>query len=360
MEQPRVLLLAHAWDWINPTRTVLLSRLAQLPELTIIGRGYEEPLDTLAAMTRRHGRFDVLAVDSSVFLSWTPGAWPLDLQDTSLPKMVLNLLDDVHGSGPDNFRRFRESNAVVLSTTTGWQFFDPSRVAELSREAWIRETPYVFVHPEVIDERYILFPHCVEESEFLPVPASYRYDISVPGVAYWFRSEVAKAALHARLRRGPHRDLLQKVLSRMSGHPSVRRMYMTRFKRGIHHSRVTATCDGTVGYAIRKFFEIPAFGSVLAGRFFRNAEALGFATEENCFMRTTPEDIVDVATALADDPSWARRVAVAGQEMVRQLHSASRRAEQFMAIAAGLTTGRFKTAKWDRGAFTILEHHETT
>ena len=135
----------------------------------------------------------------------------------------------------------------------------------------------------------------------------------------------------------------------------MRKLYYYRFQTGIHRSRVSITCDGTVGYPIRKFFEIPAFGSVLAGRFCRNAESLGFRHGETCFHLEEPAGVVKLARMLARDDSLARRVATAGQEMVREFHSVQARIGQFMMLAESLASRRFKTARWEAGRLSVIE-----
>lgn len=363
----RILVLDTNAPYANATARVLLRALARKADVVFGGIGFDVDTSRMDALERRFGRFDVVLGQTWMF--GQPGAGqygafvPRDLRDHPAPK-VLNLLQVDPYAVPEYIYDscVRPSDAV-LTTVVSPQFDGRGSRHTASRESWFDPNLFLVRHSELIDEKWLMLPHCINEREFVPVGAvRKKWDVIVPGVGYHFRSR-ARARLSRRqdISLASLEGPIQRVLYWMSSYYVAQRVldvtpyFQGRFRKRIAASRVGVTCDGSIGYAVRKFFEIPAFGTLLAARFFPGADALGFRDGENCFA-LDDEDLerLDEVVAFArGDGVAARRMIEAGQAMVRQLHTADRRAEQLISLLAAVCEGRLGRVRWREGRMAI-------
>lgn len=370
MSQPRVLLLmARRRPYIVPTRSLLLEGLAQRPNVVVYGPGYSQELpETIAEMIQRRGPFDLLLVSSELLLfHGTPtqqdfthlphNRWPQDLFAHDLPLVVATLQDDLHGYRREWFDLLASLRAHVLSVATAPQFFDAGRKTRFHQEHWLRNGACLWDHPEYMTERYMLVPHVLTEAEFLPAyKGRLRHDASLMGQLYSFRRgmcEALAACPDISLLCGM--DTLQRVLrfgvNRLRWLETI---YHRRFVDFIRTSLVSLTCDGTVGYPVRKFFEIPAFGSVLVAGFFPNAQALGFVHGDTCLALEQPSDVVAAVRGLKADKALADKLRRRGWEMVRDCHSVGVRVNQIAAILEAVASEREFVVRWEQGRQVIV------
>ncbi|MDE5453018.1 glycosyltransferase [Bradyrhizobium sp. CSA112] len=345
-----------------------MSALAREADIVFGGIGYAADTSNLRALERRVGRFDVIVGQTWMF--GAPGAGqygafvPRDLRDYPAPK-VLNLLQVDPYAIPEYIYEscVRGADAVV-STVASPQYRIPDPCAATERESWFDPGLYMVRHPELIDERWLMLPHCAAEAEFVPHGAvSKRWDAIVPGIGYRFRKE---ARDHLASRRefslasldSPLQRFLYWATSdyRVQRHIDLSAWFHSRFRNRIAASRVGITCDGSVGYAIRKFFEIPAFGTLLVARFFPDMGALGFKDEENCFAVDDHSlgRLNEVLGFAKSDSREAVRILNAGQEMIRERHSATVRARQFLVLLEALCLGKLSGTRWRDGQQIIL------
>ena len=361
----RIIVLTYKRFYVNPTRYLFLSEVSEIKGVEIFGKGYRAPKLTIKEMENGSGKFDLVLIDSVYFFGRDTNRmiqmynapsmdWPQDLLDYGVPIIVLNLLDDIHGGVKDNFVKLKDSKAFVLSTATSRQFFRQLSAADFARERWLSPHAYVFEHPEVIDDRYLLFPHCVSEQEFIAIdPKRKKYDVSVMGVKYHFRKVIIEYLSHQKdLKTITSNRLRQRILANLATRWNVATsLYYSSFKKAIHNSLVSITCSGTVGYPIRKFFEIPAFGSIVMAEFFDNPEELGFINKENCLYLNeyNLDDMVYLIKTLRRDNFLAQNIAESGQEMIREYHTVKVRVRQLCEIAAALVNGSLQTTRWENG-----------
>jgi hypothetical protein len=364
----RILVLDTNVAYANPTPRVLLSALARESEVVFGGIGYAADTSNLRALERRVGRFDVIVGQTWMFGAPGVGQYgafvPRDLRDYPAPK-VLNLLQvDPYAIPEYIYESCVKGADGVVSTVASPQYRIPDPCAAAARESWFDPGLYMVRHPELIDERWLMLPHCIADEEFVPSGAiSKRWDAIVPGIGYRFRKE---ARDHLASRRefslatleGPLQRVLYWATSdyRVQRHVDLSSWFHGRFRARIAASRVGITCDGSVGYAIRKFFEIPAYRALLVARFFPDMGALGFKDEENCFAvddgsLSRLDDLVGFAKS---DSREAVRILNAGQELIRERHSATVRAQQFLALLETLCRGRLGGTRWRDGRQIIL------
>lgn len=359
----RILVLDTNVPYANPTPRVLLAALARRADVVFGGLGYDVDTSSLKALEQRTGRFDVILGQTWMF--GQPGAgqygpWiPRDLRDHPAPK-VLNLLQvDPHGLPQYIHESCVQPAAAVLATVASPQFPIPDPGLAAQRETWFDANQFMVRNPDLIDERWLLVPHCLDEAEFVPIgTARKRWDAIVPGIRYWFRA-AAQAHLAARpdIRVTSLDGVVQRALYWATSYYKAQKYvdatgwFHKRFRNRIAQCRVAVTCDGSIGYPVRKFFEIPAFGTLLAARFFGNMDALGFVDGQNCI--ALPDEsfarLDEVIALTRSDSAEIRGVIEAGRAMVRECHTATRRAEQVVDLLAALVDGRLGTSRWSDG-----------
>lgn len=359
----RVLALLNKYDFVNPTRGLLVDALIRRLGVRVIGPGYGELPRDIAELEAREGRFDVVLIESDLFAYHgepehgnITGAgtndWPRDLFDRGLPIVVFNILSDLHGARPGYWAKLRRVGAFMVNASSSLQFHKPYRELR-GEETWLDPDATYFA-PGNVDDRVLLLPHCVALDEFIPYGWRWkRHDVAVMGADYLFRRQTRKwcaenGVSYVSMMTLSHRILTDFLLKYGD---FFWRLWKTRFVRYVERARLGVTCDGTIGYPIRKFFEIPAFGVPLAAAFFKDPEALGFRDGETCFhlLPDRMEQIAEILAAFRSDAGYARRIATAGQEMVREFHTVERRVDQLLAVLEGVATGRLRTTVWRDG-----------
>lgn len=359
----RILVLDTNVAYANPTARVLLQALARGSDVLFGGIGFDLDTADLAALERRHGRIDVIVGQTWMFGEPGVGPYgpfvPRDLRDHAAPK-VLNLLQvDPYAVPEYIYRNCIEPADAVLSTVASAQFMDSNMRAASERESWLDPGLFMVGRPDLVDERWLLLPHCIAESEFVSAGSvRKRWDAIVPGVDYHFRRAARDrlecvAGVSLASLEGPLQRALYWATSyyRAQKYIDLTPWFNRRFRERISASRVGVTCDASIGYAIRKFFEIPAFGTLLAARFFPQMEALGFQDGANCFAIEDGdlERLEEIVAFAKSDGVEARRVTSAGQDMVRELHVASARAQQLRDFLEALCAGRLGSVRWRDG-----------
>jgi len=396
----RALLLAYKKHYINPTNELITEGLMKYPGVTAWGPGYSSvEYDSVVKFNRQKGPFDIVIVNSVLWYGDRNGIWsnlsqvkkpyngrqfieafpdwPKGIYDLDVPIIVLNLLDDLHGSEQDFFEKIRRGDTYVLSTAANHQIVRKAGSVPFEKEHFLTGAEYVFHHPEVIDrKRYLLCPHCVADSEFLN-EGRYKYDVAIPGTRYLFRREAIEYLSSGRDKRTYRikhlrNDLLLAIGSvlyskRVKGlHLPVpsdgigEMIYKGRFRHVVSHSLVTITCSSLAGYPIRKFFEIPAFGSVLVANFFDHPDILGFRDGINCFSvdYDSLEKIPTIIDALKRDRAYLEGIRKSGYKLIRNYHTVNIRLNQIMDVARAILSGGFRGTKWVDGKQVILTSSE--
>jgi hypothetical protein len=364
----RILVVAQAHPFVNPTRELLLSSLG--PEFVVVGPGYGPVLNSVAEYIRACGPFDGLVLDAALYLSNLKTGlykWPdvnaetfADLFDHFDRIVVLNLLDDFHGSTPAQFKALFDPRVFVLSTTIGLDNFRYDRFMAATRETWCPPKLEEAI-PRCIPPAYLLFPAALADDEFLAADRPRRDDVAVLGVQYFVRRRVAALMKAGAARVVTGDDLLFRVLrtlqartGRLSG--TYRRVFLDALDR----AKVAVTCSGTVGYPIRKFFEIPARRAALVAEFFDHPEALGFRSGENCvaLLEEDASDAPAIINHLLADDGERERIAAAGYDMVWSRHRMTRRVEQLRELMESVVAGDLVTARWDDGRMRLIRRSD--
>ena len=206
--------------------------------------------------------------------------------------------------------------------------------------------------------RVISTPAMVAETEFYWANLEHRTERwAVQGARYYARQLARRKLNDAKIAwTGKVLVDLITVLNRINPRllrwPSVRTFLNHHWTQGFRTSRYAFTCGSALRYPIRKYFEIPAAGAVLAAEPPNGFEALGFRDHENAVI-TTPETIVEIDAWLRASPSDAQRIASAGRELVWQQHRVGARAKQYIQAIEAIAARRFFGSRWQEGRFVV-------
>ena len=200
--------------------------------------------------------------------------------------------------------------------------------------------------------------HLVGDDEFCYMPLSERkHSWSVMGAGYASR-QAALACLRERGIKPVATSAKRKIIGGLKRIGALRGesnwsldLVQGDFHRKLCGARYSYTCGSGLDMPIRKFFEIPAAGSVLVCRPFRGAQHLGFVPGEH-YVESEPQDLWDVHCYLEANPDEAQRIAHAGQALVKRLHSVGARAEQLRQSLEAVIRGN-GVGRWCDGRFQI-------
>ena len=150
---------------------------------------------------------------------------------------------------------------------------------------------------------------------------------------------------------------LFKIGLRPFSNPHLLKIYNNIFSESIINSKYCFSCGSTAEITLRKFFEIPALGSllILEPFSFENRsilEALGYIDGYN-YISCPVEDIVKKIYELESNIKYASEVALRGQEMVSANHSSLARCNQIYESLVAIMRGDFKGTFWNKGIFEL-------
>jgi len=127
------------------------------------------------------------------------------------------------------------------------------------------------------------------------------------------------------------------------------------FRDRIHKAMVCYTDGSKLQWPLRKFFEIPAFGALLACDPFHKCNDLGFIDGKH-FISATPDDLAPIVEKAMQNKTWALEIISTAQNMVREKHSTTARVVQFTEAIETILEDKYRGATWEDGEFII--HNE--
>lgn len=242
------------------------------------------------------------------------------------------------------------------------QYYRPlSEMSSVHKEGFdiVNDNWYEFVLGN--KEKIVPIVHFIGDGEFVFCPIrSRKYDWSVPGASYHARKIATSTLKSSDVSMRNAKGILQKgaALSSRIGmrpysHSFILELLNRTFSAAISDSRFAYTCGSALRFPIRKFFEIPALGSVLVCEPCHGFEGLGFIDGENAII-CAPEQIGAVSRKLLQDLELAQHIASAGQRLVLEKHTLYVRAQQLReAFQAGFN-GSYRGARWEKGDMVLL------
>lgn len=382
-EPIRCLLLDNNVTYVNPTRRLFVEALKRAFDLTIFGPGYVST-DVLEAgpetFVEREGPFHVVIATEQMLLphyyskehllsgvwryhayrhatEWMTSKAPFDfLRSFDGIRIVSFLQTDFYSVKPPVIDLVEEADAFVIGA--GHEFLlEPGE--ELGADGLSESRGLWRSYTTRRSDRVVSLTHMVDASEVSHAPlATRRYDASAPGAHYELRLLAQES-----LRRGvadlrlPSEVWARNVLRlrnylRLDGRYLGIKFLNAYFLNILTNSRVVFTSPGRLGFAIRKYFEIPAAGALLACAPCKAFAALGFSDGANATVHGADE-LADLARDVKKRPDDFQGIADAGRKLVEEQHSVAARAKQIHSAVEAMLNRRFRGSEWKNGQFTL-------
>jgi len=376
---------------MNPTRNLIPSLLNQHYDTYIFGPGYQtkEVLDKgIQDFVDKYGPFELTCSNEHIAIFYPEAAD--DFEHNYLPMFKNNfysnfLLEQKHLEDMSNyFRKIESSRKVLFLLEFDYYWLSEERLLLIEElDAFIVGFGEQFITPkdemthiqkesfsDLVNDRWynfvkgsnkiIQFTHFVNYSEFYWESIDVRkYECSVPGVGYWARKEAYKNLKneHKKMSKNYHNKiyhLLSKMGIKSYSSQLLLSNYIEVFNQIIRDSKYAYTCGSALNWPIRKFFEIPAKGTLLISLPFKNFEHLGFINEDNCII-AEPENIISVVNNLNENLENAQDIADRGRKMVHENHSISARSQQLKMAFDAIIKATFDGSYWESGRFIVRE-----
>lgn len=205
-------------------------------------------------------------------------------------------------------------------------------------------------------------PHFVNSNEFyFETIFNRKNTIYVAGTNYYHRKKVIEVIKNSKYNIDDKKiynkiySVMRKIGVKPDAHPILMRLYNILFRTELEYSKYVFTCGSGLEWPIRKFFEIPAIGSLLLAKPFYNAEKLGFITGEN-YISTDFKNIIEKLDWLENNKTIAQQIATKGQNMIWENHSIKARANQLKISFNSILEGNFNGTYWKNGKFHVKKY----
>ncbi len=202
----------------------------------------------------------------------------------------------------------------------------------------------------------IELPLCVATSE-MHKPGKARWDIALPGASYKTRKIALESISQlSQLSIAPYGEYVSwqdRIIYYLKRMKLFSERAVTRVKYPIAHflqekivsnSDVTYTCGGPLRYFVRKFFEIPACGSLMLADMPDYAADYGFIDNEN-YIQTTPEEAGPNLERILNNPGLKEQIKANGYNLIQAMHTADKRAEHFIYALKTLVTRPYRRSE---------------
>lgn len=393
--RPRLLLLSPSWSFINKTQSYFFDSLSSYFQVIRYGPGYVDTDDidmSIFDVLEKVGTVDVVVIDELLLFrklnpekykaqrrinkfyfdlkeyAYTKSNFPVDLEKLEVPLFASLLRWDYYHCTQEQIEILESLNTNNNAYYICWgkDFVLPKEeLPDLERERFF---PYAnnnfasFVRRS--ERRVVPLLHMVDESEILDFGRK-RYEWCIPGAKYYYR-EMMKNYFEKKqinyISVTPINFVLR-VLERLkilypTRYDFTMKLSYHSFSAMINKSWGSYTCGTALRWPIRKFFEIPAFASLLVCVPCAGFGKLGFVDGENCFV--VDVNNVDEIIEKTRDKELVREMIIKGQKMIKARHTAQVRARQFFNLYAIIREDNFDYAYWEDGdVFCMMRDRKT-
>jgi hypothetical protein len=378
---------------INPTNSLIPALLRQTADVVCYGPGFvsqDELRGGIARFVEKRGDFDFLVTtflkfemrekEIQAYSRYTYPRYSFDqvnrftsdvsafFDRNNVSKILFLTALDTYAINEHYARLIAETNGHIVAWADGFSRpIDELKVLS-TEEFFFRYKGRDFDLWRNLVAKYrhkfINFGHFLGETEFNWTVLDDREDkVVVPGQMYTRREtarrKLAKQGILART--GKLRYLLSAMDHaglRPYSRPMLQSLYYQTFVQRLGSARYAYTDGSGVDYPIRKFFEMPALGTVLLCTPCAGFEDLGFSDRKNAVV-VSPDGIDKAVEWLRKSPAQAQQIADAGRKLIWERHSLHARAEQLARCLKSISDGRFLGSHWDKGEFVVDERLET-
>ena len=381
----RILYLGFNKKYLNPHSETILRILGSFMNLSFYGPGYsnQEDLDLgLKKWIDQQDEFDFIVMDGSVALS---PEIDKDIDENSL--FFWDIIDFIpkgnylkHASEFHSFFMNSSHKKIIFAN------FDPYNIKQTTIDSFIKSKAYIidFGGHQLYDslksinekyelkkfkandnwynflkkheERIIVVPHTIGSLEFDFTPIALRKNkFTVIGAGYPERKQASKL-LPLQMR---FNIFIIKIkgffLSKLKRKMTIRKMalYQSSYFKRITDSQLSYCSGGPLLYPVRKYYEIPARGSVAIGRQCSGFNDLGFIDGVNFIVA---HNNIELKVSLKKYTlNELQKIADQGRKLIWEKHSDWARREQLKETFNLIFKGKFKGNYWDKGEYKIIK-----
>lgn len=378
----KILYLGTNRIYINNTQQLFPLGLASISEITFYGPGYVSDLvldkGVEEFIKTRDFTFDFVCTDGMIFF-WNEvkgtTAFNISYNYFSFKLLKKSIIDmqtffirysgkkilypnvDFQNITDEEILLLEESNHYLI--TFGLELLEYKRnllelnfesFAKICNDNWIY---YIKRNQDMV----ISLPHIIGETEFTFHPIEGReFDISVPGVGYYSRKIINriinKKKFKVNNRNTSFYQKLNTFLLRKFTTRTNLKVFNQIFNNTIEDSKIAYTCGSGLEALVRKFFEIPAKGTVLFCKPFKGFKEIGFVDGENCVV-VNANNIEEKAKSILSNIKEMERLSRNGQNMVFKNHSFIARVSQIEISLNSILKGEFNGSFWDNGDYKL-------
>ncbi|NOI82329.1 glycosyltransferase family 1 protein [Vibrio tubiashii] len=374
--------------YFNPTRLLTPYFMSRLGDVTFFGPGYsseitlskgvEKFIETTgpydAIIRTEHGMSEKIVEENSVRLckdkfefyqknyGLTFPLSHLDIfwKDKGIEKQydcinVVSMLQFDYQALGDHYYQYLLDNAdlIIGVNKDFWEERDYSKLT-ISKSYTHSNRWYDLVTEH--DERIIGVPHFVAPNEFNYLSLGDRViDWSILGASYPNRRQ-AKAVLKSNdiiFDQGRNFHVYSMIIQQRLGFKpyskerNIGRLNKVFFDK-LANSKFSYTCGSDMKMPIRKFFEIPASGSLLVCDPCIGFEKLGFEADVSAIIASS-DSLPKLNKELLNDIEHAQLIASRGQKVVLDNHTVDIRAEQLRATIERVVNKNYSGSYWSKG-----------
>jgi glycosyl transferase family 1 len=199
-------------------------------------------------------------------------------------------------------------------------------------------------------------PHCIGKNEF--TEKQKKWDFYVPGIKYKTREMVETAVKNMGLKT-PNSERSFYWNGKINGAVMRSNFIPTTliFKKNyrlmkyfISRSKFSFACGSGLRYFVRKFLEIPSFGSAMVAYPPLNMDDYGFVDYES-YIKVEPESVEQRVKEFIEDNELQRYLVANAKSLVLRLHTDEVRARQLRDTLCLIHSGEIASAKFEKGQY---------
>lgn len=191
------------------------------------------------------------------------------------------------------------------------------------------------------------------------------FDYTVAGCNYNTRIIASKSLAETSLTKAPYMygeylfTAISKQLKKFgASNDFINKFYIytrkTNYRFFIEHSCAAFACGSGLSYPVRKFFQIPSYGSLLLAYPCVGFRDYGFIDGVNC-ITTTPEDAGNNVRKILSNKGAVEQITKKGFEDVLKEHSVENRINQIMECIIMIAKGHSINAQYIDGKYEITK-----